>query len=352
MTDPFSWSVPLFRLPGLAVRAHAYLLIFLGLELVDVALTRGFPLPQRAAWLLLLFVALLIHLLGQSLAAEWLSGDADEPVLWPLGVFHAPTISFAPKSFEAHATIAAGPLLNLIVALVTAIGLNIAGAQMIFNPFGNSLGGGAPILHSDGKTLASAFTPLWYFGWFGWLNWVLFTANLVPALPLAGGRFVRGWTDGPSRDGLVGPMLARAFAMILGVGGLLRVVLGYNNGWPLLALAITVWLVARFESRMLEEGGYLEDHPFGYDFSQGYKAFEPGAATVRPHREGALRRWRRRRSELRRQRRYAREAAEEKRMDEILAKVHLEGRSSLSDDENRFLLRVSARYKNKPRGRE
>jgi stage IV sporulation protein FB len=43
----------------------------------------------------------------------------------------------------------------------------------------------------------------------------------------------------------------------------------------------------------------------------------------------------------------AREMAEERRMDEILEKIYREGRAALSDEENRFLVRVSARYRNR-----
>ena len=42
-----------------------------------------------------------------------------------------------------------------------------------------------------------------------------------------------------------------------------------------------------------------------------------------------------------------REAAEERRMDEILDKLHREGRGALTDEEHRFLVRVSARYRNR-----
>jgi stage IV sporulation protein FB len=34
-------------------------------------------------------------------------------------------------------------------------------------------------------------------------------------------------------------------------------------------------------------------------------------------------------------------------MDEILKKLHCEGRTALTDEENRFLVRVSARYRNR-----
>ena len=76
---------------------------------------------------------------------------------------------------------------------------------------------------------------------------------------------------------------------------------------------------------MIEDGGFFDDGVFGYDFSEGYTSLEGSAAKVRPYRESALKRWRRRRSDLRRQRRQAREAAEERRMDEILEKLHREG---------------------------
>ena len=98
---------------------------------------------------------------------------------------------------------------------------------------------------------------------------------------------------------------------------------------------------------MLEDGGYFEDGVFGYDFSEGYTSLESAAPKVRPFRESSLKRWRRRRSELRRQQRMIREAAEEKRMDEILEKLHREGRSALTAEEHRFLVRVSTRYRNR-----
>jgi hypothetical protein len=119
-----------------------------------------------------------------------------------------------------------------------------------------------------------------------------------------------------------------------------------------IALAVLIELFVRTESRMLEDGGYFEDGVVGYDFSEGYTSLESSAAKVRPYKESALRRWRRRRSELRRQRRLLREAAEERRMDEILDKLHREGRGALNEEEQRFLVRVSARYRNRSKTQE
>jgi hypothetical protein len=138
---------------------------------------------------------------------------------------------------------------------------------------------------------------------------------------------------------------------VLGLAGLIRLATGKYGGFAMIAIGVVVYLVARLESRMLEEGGYLDDTLFGYDFSQGYTSLDAGAATVRPRREGALKRWRNRRSELRRQRRLAKDAAQDQRTDEILAKLHTQGRSALTEEENRFLITVSAKYKKRDRPR-
>ena len=91
-------------------------------------------------------------------------------------------------------------------------------------------------------------------------------------------------------------------------------------------LALLIELLVRTESRMLEDGGYFDDGVFGYDFSEGYTSLESSAAKVRPYRESALQALAAPPLDLRRQRRMVREAAEERRMDEILDKLHREGR--------------------------
>jgi hypothetical protein len=150
-----------------------------------------------------------------------------------------------------------------------------------------------------------------------------------------------------SRDSIAAPWTSHACAFLLGLIGLVRLVTKGLDGMTLIFMAVLIEYLVRTEARMLEDGGYFDDGVFGYDFSEGYTSLESAAPKVRPYRESALKRWRRRRSELRRQRRIARETAEERRMDEILAKLHREGRMALTDEENRFLVRVSARYRNR-----
>jgi stage IV sporulation protein FB len=352
MTDPLMWSpIDLGRWFGAQVRVHISLILFLVIELLTAVLGTPQRFAATACWLVLLLLALAVHELGHAAAAWWLGGEPDDVRLWPLGNMVGPAV--ASRSTDSVLVLLAGPAANLLVVVITAIGLAFVPAQFAWYPFIFENESGAPLL-AGGKTAAEPFTALWFVGWFGFLNYILFLANvLIPGLPFDMGRVLRSSLAGSmvaqSKDGMVVPWTARTAAAVLALVGVARLLWGKGDGITLIILALLVEVMVRSEARMLEDGGYFEDGVFGYDFSEGYTSLEGSAAKVRPYRESALKRWRRRRSDLRRQRRQAREAAEERRMDEILAKLHQEGRSALTDEEHRFLVRVSAKYRTRPR---
>src|SRR5262245_35253640 len=358
MSDPLTWSpISLGRWFGTPVRVHIVLILFVLIRLLSAALPGAaegpqLHVPETACWLGLLLLALAIHELAHAATASRLDCDQEDVHLWPLGNLVGPSLS--PRASEHFLVAMAGPLTSGAITVATAIGLHAAGAQFVWNPFGNPEGdAGAPRIPAQaGTELAPVLSTIWIVGWFGYLNWILTLANLlIPALPFDCGRMVRavhGSTSAISaRDNTLTFWLARACTIILVVVGLVRLAMLRSDGLTLIALGLLVELLVRAETRLLEEGGYLDQGVFGYDFSEGYTSLESSAAKVRPSRESALKRWRRRRSELRRQRRLAREIAEERRMDEILEKLHREGRGALTDEEHRFLVRVSARYRNR-----
>lgn len=354
MTDFLSFCpINLGRWGSTQVRVHLLFVVFVPLTLLSAA-AKGFSVAQTAGWLALLIVAVALHELGHAVVAGWIGADPEEVRLWPLGNLGNASPPPAYRASETRWVAAGGLAMSLALTLLCAIALSVLGAKMAWNPLG-SRASGAPTLATGAG--AVAFSLVWWIGWFGFLNWVLFLANLLPALPMDQGRIVRSFlvshSIGQPRDSMVAPYLAWAVAAVLFLGGLVRLVAGHpESGSALLCLAILIFLMARAEVRMFEEGAFFEEGLFGYDFSEGYTSLESSTQTVRPHRESALRRWRRRRSELRRQRRLAKEAAEEQRMDEILAKLHSQGRSALTDEEQRFLVRVSAKYRTRPRAHD
>ena len=114
---------------------------------------------------------------------------------------------------------------------------------------------------------------------------------------------------------------------------------------PLL-LAMFIYVTCRHQWFVLETGG--EEPLFGYDFSQGYTSLERDQPpTPRRRRPNFIQRWLQRRAARKLQREQEVREAEERRMDELLDKVNREGLQALTDEERRFMTRVSSRYRNR-----
>jgi hypothetical protein len=117
---------------------------------------------------------------------------------------------------------------------------------------------------------------------------------------------------------------------------------------PLILLAVFLYFAAKQEAERLQDSD-PGDGSFGYDFSQGYTSLERQFQP--PQREpGFIRRWLEQRREQRAMRRQLIEQEEERRVDEVLARLHLHGRDGLSPEDRSLLDRVSARYRNRMRG--
>jgi Zn-dependent protease len=174
-----------------------------------------------------------------------------------------------------------------------------------------------------------------------WINWFLFLLNLVPAFPLDGGRLLQSvlWWRSDYRQ---------ATLCAIGIGFLMMlffVLLGIvMNEILVLGLAVFVYICCRKQWIVLETGG--EESLFGYDFSEGYTSLERDQPAQPPRRRQSwLQRWLQTRAEARLRREQEQREAEERRMDELLEKVQRVGLQGLTDEERRFLTRVSARYR-------
>jgi Zn-dependent protease len=298
------------------------------------------------ASLAILFISVLLHALGHCFASYRLGTSADRIVLWPLGELAPVKMPRDPRvEMAVHF---AGPLVNLVVCMVCMAPLlaqgnvRLLGLMHPLNP--DSL--------ADGGSTWLALLKLTF-----WINWLLLLVNLIPAFPFDAGRALRtglaqlwpAW--GRRHAGIVVTGVAKTVAV-----GLLLVAWfvrdsdthGLTPVWfALLLLAIFLFFSAKQEQdRRPEEPE--EDELFGYDFSQGYTSLEQGYETTRLQPElGPIAQWLRQRRQARQQRRRERELDEERRVDEILARLHEAGMDSLSQEDRAVLDRVSARYRNR-----
>ncbi len=101
---------------------------------------------------------------------------------------------------------------------------------MVISPFGYGNDAGAPFYQAVGAEVATdrvlPYHAFWFVGWFGYLNLVVFLANLIPALPMDGGRVLRAVLArsgvGITRDNPYPQWTARAFALILAIVGIFK----------------------------------------------------------------------------------------------------------------------------------
>jgi Zn-dependent protease len=432
MRDPLTWSFPLGRLFGVNIRVHVFfLLVVIGLPMREAFLKDAVPGLWMVACVVmgLLFASVLLHEFGHCFGARAVDGDATEVLLWPLGGLAATEVPHTPR---AHLiTAAAGPAVNLLLAVVVCVILAADSIVPSFKPwadpyfpvvyrwsdgctYGSKEGGNdlwkftgyrldnkdttvtwvrwddvdetthtqkstgkpvvaVPLLPDDivslpaenGKQRAELFgvptdkekkkdpvqvkaEELPYHGAVAfasrvfWVNWFLLLVNLVPAFPLDGGRLLQSflWWRSDYRQATLFA-IGTGFLMML-----LCALLGIIVYEPLiLGLALFIYIACRRQYIVLETGG--EEALFGYDFSEGYTSLERDQPTPQPprRRKSWLQRWLQQRAEKKMRREQETREAEERRMDELLEKVQRVGMQGLTDEERRFLTRVSARYR-------
>jgi len=360
MRDPFSWALPLGRIFGITVRVHILFLIFvLVMWLKTLRPEKPESLVQaiEPTWMLvlmgLLFFSVLLHEFGHCFAARQVDGDASEVLLWPLGGLARCEL---PHSPWAHfVTAAGGPLVNVLLCVLSGAVLIGCSFQPSFNPWPEQCW--YTILHNfqDGKEWGSRWAPhalaaetlqTWQYlvAQFFWVNWVSFLVNVVLiGFPLDGGRMLQAtlWPRLGFRSATRTAIVVGFLVMfVVGVYALLKEEL------LVLCLAGLIYVACKQEWINLEMGG--DESLFGYDFSQGYTSLERDQPVL-PRKKGPnfFQRWLQQRAARKQQREQEQQEADESRMDALLDKIAREGKQALTDEEQRFLKRVSDRYRNR-----
>jgi Zn-dependent protease len=334
LDSPLRWSIPFGRIAEIDVRLHLLLPLLFLIELTRAAMghTALGVLPTSIV-LLWLLLSVLLHELGHCVACRRMGGHADEILLWPLGGLAG---CRPPHDWASHFwTAAAGPLVNLGLLLVTATVLLVAGMPLggtaLPHPFDPAIG----MRNLGGSLLLESVFLL------GWINLVLLLLNLVPMLPLDGGRMLQAlaWR----RQGAVvatrtAIRCGYIAAIALAVAGLIL------DRLLLLGLAVLGGLWSWMTAKRLEQ---RDDPLLGEGDSMPAGAFAGGGSggwmdLAEPPRSDRGERSMRRRAA-------AQEAAlrrEQLEIDRILDKIRERGMRGLSLRERWRLWRASRRRRN------
>src|SRR5688572_7199412 len=334
-SNPLMWllygSVPLFTVFGIRVRAHASLIVYLGLILL-FGMGVGRPV-DRLIFSLAIFVIVLLHEFGHCFAARWMGGTADEIIMHPLGGL---AMAAPPRRpWPTFVTVAGGPLVNVLICLVTG--------TLLWTVFGLTLWN--PGSEASWKSAWEGVTLEKYRQWQSWGHWVfwihlaswsIFVFNMLPCFPLDGGQMLQTilWP----RFGYYKSMLFAATTGI--VGGVVAIAVGIaflGFMWVILGL-LGLLNCINLRRMLLAEGPWaFQDEDSPYAASLGANVYTESARTKskRPSNR-AIKRARQREEQ---------ERLEQEKVDQILAKVSAQGMHSLSWWEKRALKRATEKQR-------
>lgn len=287
---------------------------------------------QLGLWVTcLLFGSILFHEFFHIFAARRTGGEGDEILMWPLGglAFVTP----APTFFSEFWTAAAGPLANLVLCLATlpavlSAGLFNESLQLVYLP-------SVSLSTSLGQSLLVLLFSL---------NFKLLILNLLPIYPLDGGQmsYTLAKLYWPRETAKIGSLWFGIIAcVILSAAGLMF------ESTEILFVSFMLTFFCYQEYITTKMSPQFDESFMGYDFSQGYTSLERMDADLERPRPvlSPFERWKQNREQKRREKEQLQQLETERRVDELLDKVHREGMDALTDAERRFLKRASNRYK-------
>jgi stage IV sporulation protein FB len=205
----FRWSARLGAIAGIEVRVHATMLLLVWL--VALGSDAYMDAVSTIGWFVLVFACVLAHELAHSLVARRVGVEVREIELLPIGgVSKMDRIPDEPN--DELAISLAGPLMSATIG-VTALALAAAAGADVW----------PPAIYS-GSLLAGV----------GWFNLLVAGFNLLPALPLDGGRAFRALLErhvGPEEATHRAAHLARILAIVMIAVGVLVNLFLMLIGW-------------------------------------------------------------------------------------------------------------------------
>lgn len=328
--NPFMWlltgSVPLFTLWGIRVRAHAALIVLIGLILL-FGWGPGDSMTMRVQSATILFAIILLHEFGHCLAARWVGGTADEILMTPIGGL---AFAMAPRRpWPTFVTVAGGPLVNVLICLLCGAGLYSTIGVFPLHPWS---------FEDAWRDVSSAGWKqvVGYLFWAYTVSYALLLFNLLPVFPLDGGQLLQSILWKP-----YGYYKSMLWTVTIGIGGgalmMFWGVASFGSLWGgllMIFIGLSCLLTClNYRRLLLAEGpwAFQEEDSVDYAYS----------ASLQPEKTTRRSNWlaRRRMKKLRKLARA--EAVERQTVDQILEKVSRHGMQSLTWSERRALRKAT-----------
>lgn len=352
--QPPKWSIGVGVWYGMPLRIHAAwvpaVLCTFYLNWLRTDLTRETIVDWRSVGILAIWIfSVLCHELAHLWALKRVDGIAEEVVITPWGGLSR--FRMLTDSGGEVLIALAGPVVNLVLAW--GVCLPVVWSQGELDPL--------RALHPlDPDPFTSAYVWLSAAKVGLWLNSWLMILNLIPAYPFDGGQIARSLVSFPRVQRLVRnpadlvERLGQLIALILSIIAICTLLSTAPRAgrlvpsWLALSgLAALIFAASRGSHSLSASNDSSDesDQPFGYDFSQGYTSLERTSDTIQSPASGPISKWMEQRRAARSRRQLEIEAEDNRRMDEVLARLHELGLAGLTGEERALLQRVSARYR-------
>lgn len=247
MVTEMQWSYRIFRVFGIDVRVHVTFLFIVAYFAYVWGVLREPGGVGGALYgvvlVVLLFGLVVIHELTHSRVAQSFGITVRDITLLPIGGMAA--MEEMPKEPRQELLVAlAGPLSNVVLAIVMAVAAPLAVGTAVFSDVGR---------FSD-ALLRPSFEGAYLY--LLAVNVTLAVFNLLPAFPMDGGRVFRAFLAmrmGKARATKVAVGVGQALAILLGVAG------AFGGGILLVVVAVFIYFGAQAEGRGDDVKGALGD---------------------------------------------------------------------------------------------
>jgi Zn-dependent protease len=234
-----SWSITIARVAGTEVRIHMTFLILLAwIGIVNYVALGGAGALAAVVFIIAVFACVVLHELGHAVAANFYGIKTTDITLLPIGGL-ARLARMPDRPGEEIVIAIAGPLVNVVIALVLILGLGLA-------------------LDPDGMAAALTEPGAGFFARLAAINIFLVLFNLIPAFPMDGGRVLRALLSiwlGRRRATDIAARVGQALAFVFGFLGLM-----VGNA-ILVFIAIFVYLAATAEAGLFRTQGGRPPRP-------------------------------------------------------------------------------------------